>query len=102
MLKQLFALAILSHSVFCRFTPNERQLVERADQGNGNDWHYCEERCNKTCETCEDHHVCEEDETKCGEGPPQVVNGLQLPKCSRDEICVSDECYCKYNVIAYI
>ena len=96
MLKQVFALALLSHSVFGRFTSFDRQLQEGADQGTGNEWQYCEDTCNKTCEPCEQHHVCAEDEIKCGEGPTRVSpDGFVLHLCAKDEICVSDKCGCK-------
>merc|ERR1711944_27134 len=95
MLKQVFALALLSHSVFGRFTSFDRQLVEGADQGTGNEWQYCEDTCNKTCEPCEQHHVCADDEIKCGEGPTRVSpDGFVLHLCAKDEICVSDKCGC--------
>ena len=97
MLKQVFALALLSHSVFGRFTSFDRQLQEGADQGTGNEWQYCEDTCNKTCEPCEQHHVCAEDEIKCGEGPTRVSpDGFVLHLCAKDEICVSDKCGCKF------
>ena len=104
MLKQLFVVAILSHSAFCRFAPNERQLVDGADAGTSDDnWRYCEDHCKEDCEPCEEHHVCTAEENKCGEGPTRVSpSGVPLPLCPKDELCVDDICYCKSNIIVYI
>merc|ERR1712179_48607 len=76
-----------------------RQATSRgSDQGTGNEWQYCEDTCNKTCEPCEQHHVCAEDEIKCGEGPTRVSpDGFVLHLCAKDEICVSDKCGCPIN-----
>ena len=88
MLKHIFTLAILAHSVLCKF-PNERQM----DNG---DWQYCEDTCTVNCKECEVHHVCAEGEHKCGEGPSRVSSsGIPLPDCPRDEVCVDEDCYCK-------
>ena len=97
MSKQLFALSLLiTYSVVSARYPLDRQLQEGADQGTGNEWQYCEDTCNKTCEPCEQHHVCAEDEIKCGEGPTRVSpDGFVLHLCAKDEICVSDKCGCK-------
>ena len=43
MLKQLFGLALLSILAHGRLTWNERQLVDGADQGPGDEWQYCED-----------------------------------------------------------
>merc|ERR1712136_406840 len=94
MSKQFFALSLLIAVVSARY-PFDRQLQEGADQGTGNEWQYCEDTCNKTCEPCEQHHVCAEDEIKCGEGPTRVSpDGFVLHLCAKDEICVSDKCGC--------
>ena len=88
---------LLSQSVaFGRFTSDlNRQLQQGADQGTGNEWQYCEDKCNQTCEPCTQHHVCSEDETKCGEGPTRVSpDGFLLHLCAKDEICVSNNCEC--------
>ena len=101
MSKQFFALSLLlTYTVVSARYPFDRQLQEGADQGTGNEWQYCEDTCNKTCEPCEQHHVCAEDEIKCGEGPTRVSpDGFVLHLCAKDEICVSDKCGCKYNGI---
>ena len=97
MLKQLFALALLSTSVYGRFAPSERQLEAGADQGTGDEWQYCEDKCDETCKECEDHHVCEDGEIKCGEGPTKKsVDGFVLHLCAKDEICVSEDCSCEF------
>merc|ERR1712136_249579 len=70
MSKQFFALSLLIAVVSARY-PFDRQLREGADQGTGNEWQYCEDTCNKTCEPCEQHHLC-----------------------AKDEICVSHKCGC--------
>merc|ERR1739844_573768 len=80
MLKQLFALALLSTSVYGRFAPSERQLEAGADQGTGDEWQYCEDKCDETCKECEDHHVCEDGEIECAEGKDN--NG-----CEKQPIC---------------
>jgi hypothetical protein len=89
MLKHFVALAILSHSAFCQFASNDRQLP------NG-DWQYCEEECNRTCIPCEIHNACNVPEEKfCSYGPERVAdNGLPLPHCPRNENCVNDDCFC--------
>ena len=99
MSKQLFALSfLLTYTVVSGRYPFDRRLQEGADQGTGNEWQYCEDTCNKTCEPCEQHHVCAEDEIKCGEGPTRVSpDGFVLHLCAKDEICVSDKCGCKYK-----
>merc|ERR1711962_1732369 len=96
MSKQLFALSLLlTYTVVSARYPLDRQLQEGADQGTGNEWQYCEDTCNKTCEPCEQHHVCAEDEIKRGEGPTRVSpDGFVLHLCSKDESCVSDKCGC--------
>jgi len=95
MLKQVFALALLSHSVLGRWTDIERQLVDGADQGTGDEWQYCEDKCNETCIPCEVHNVCSENEIKCGEGPTRKSpEGFELHLCPKDEICVDDSCQC--------
>ena len=96
MLKQVFALALLSHSVLGRWTDIERQLVDGADQGTGDEWQYCEDKCNETCIPCEVHNVCSENEIKCGEGPTRKSpEGFELHLCPKDEICVDDSCQCR-------
>ena len=97
MLKQLFGLTLLATFAFGRLTWNDRQLEDGADQGTGNEWQYCEDKCNETCQECEVHNVCEADEIKCGEGPFKTSpEGFVLHLCSKDEICVSDKCSCKF------
>ena len=97
MLKQLFALALLSTSVYGRFAPSERQLEAGADQGTGDEWQYCEDKCDETCKECEDHHVCGDGEIKCGEGPTKKsADGFVLHLCAKDEICVSEDCSCEF------
>ena len=97
MLKQFFALALLSTSVYGRFAPSERQLEAGADQGTGDEWQYCEDKCDETCKECEDHHVCGDGEIKCGEGPTKKsADGFILHLCAKDEICVSEDCSCEF------
>ena len=93
----IVSLLISQPIVFGRFTSNlDRQLQEVVGQGTGDEWQYCEDTCNKTCEPCAQHHVCSEDETKCGEGPTRVSpDGFVLHLCAKDEICVSNNCMCK-------
>ena len=83
--------------VFGRITVElSRQLQASADQGTGDGWQYCEDKCNETCEPCTRHHVCGDDEMKCGEGPTKVSpDGFVLHLCAKDEICVSENCLCK-------
>ena len=97
------SLLVSQSIVFGRFTSDHnRQLQEGADQGTGNEWQYCEDTCNKTCDSCSQHHVCSEDETKCGEGPTKVSpEGFVLHLCAKDEICVSDNCFCKPYLITF-
>ena len=54
----------------------------------------CVDDCNKTCVAkCPEAKLCDEDEIVCGKTPlPQGV----WPDCTQDEICVSDDCECKY------
>jgi len=104
MLKQAFVLAILSHSAFCRFAPNERQLEADADQGTGGpwgplspEWIYCEDECTKACQNCTDHCVCDlRTEKYCGLSHEcqKAPNGLELCDCPRDEVCVPKHCFC--------
>jgi hypothetical protein len=97
-LKTLFSFIFLSHCVLGRLTWNDRQLISGSDQGTGDEWQYCEDACNKTCEVCEVHNVCKEDEIKCGEGPFRANgDGFVLHLCAKDEICVSDKCSCKFH-----
>ena len=105
MLKQVFVVAILSHSAFCRFAPNERQLEADADQGTGGpwgplspEWIYCEDECTKACQNCTDHCVCDlRTEKSCGLSHEcqKAPNGLELCDCPRDEVCVPKHCFCK-------
>jgi len=96
MLKQLFGLVLLSSFAVGRLTWNDRQLQEGAEQGTGNDWQYCEDKCNKSCDHCGDHHVCNlDEEIKCGDGPyKETPDGFVLHLCAKDEICVSNKCSC--------
>ena len=97
MLIQILGLSILSHTVFGGFVPENRQLVNGGgDSNTGNEWQYCEDKCTEVCHDCEVHHECGEGEVKCGEGPMKKgENGLILTHCKRDDICVSDDCFCK-------
>jgi len=95
MLKTLFTFVLLSHGVLGRLTWNDRQLVDGAPQGTGNDWEYCKDACTKDCQECDVHHTCNDDEIKCGEGPTKVApDGFELHLCAKDEICVSNKCSC--------
>ena len=95
MLKHIFTLAILSSSVLG--SNLDRQLVNGGGEDNtGTDWQYCEDKCNEVCTDCEEHRECGPNEIKCGEGPTKIgENGLPLPLCKKDDICVSDDCECK-------
>ena len=96
-LKTLFSFILLSHCVLGRLTWNDRQLIEGADQGTGDEWQYCEDECTRICPDCEVHNECKEDEIRCGYGDYKVSpNGFVLHLCAKDEICVSDKCTCKF------
>ena len=103
MLIQILGLSILSHTVFGGFVPENRQLVNGGgDSNTGNEWQYCEDKCTEVCHDCEVHHECGEGEVKCGEGPmKRGENGLLLTHCKRDDICVSDDCFCKIMLFKY-
>jgi len=95
MLKQLFGLALLSTLAVGRLTWNDRQLNPGADQGSGNEWQYCEDKCNESCIGCQDHNVCKDDEKWCKDGPiKETPDGFKLHLCPVDEICVSKKCDC--------
>ena len=99
-LKTLFSFILLAHCVLGRLTWNDRQLVNGADPGTGDEWQYCEDTCKDDCKECGDHNECADDEIKCGEGPYRTSpDGFVLHLCAKDEICVSDKCSCKFYYI---
>ena len=95
MLRHIIIVAIISTSVLGNHM--NRQLINGGGPDNtGNDWQYCEDKCNEVCEDCEVHRECGPGEQKCGEGPTKLgEKGLPLIHCKRDEICVNDDCFCK-------
>ena len=94
-LKHIPILASLCLYALCKSDPQDRRLNDGLRQ---DDWHYCEDTCHAVCDPCEKHIVCKENEKKCGMGPTRIAaNGLLLEKCPKDEICVSEDCFCKYN-----
>ena len=84
MFARLFTLAILTHCVIGRFTPNERQWNPEDAKQN------CTLKCEDECIYCEEPNKCSDSEKKCGEEPPE-----KHPDCPPDEICIPDECLCK-------
>ena len=96
MRKHIITLVILSNSVFGSHL--ERQLLNGGgDDNTGTDWQYCEDTCKDTCQDCSVHRECGPTEKKCGEGPTKVGdNGLPLVHCKKDDICVNDDCFCKF------
>ena len=84
MLKHLFAFAILTHCVICRFAPEEREW--HADDAREN----CTELCTDYCIPCTEPDTCNEDEIKCGEKAPE-----NHEDCPPDETCVASNCICK-------
>ena len=83
MLTRSIILAILVSFAFGRFAPKERQWNPEDARQN------CTNRCEDHC-ICKIPKKCSDDETKCGEAPPE-----NHPDCPPDEICVPTECACK-------
>ena len=53
---------------------------------------YCVQTCESYCENCTEPERCGEGEKKCGEQPIDP----NMSQCSTDDICVPDNCECKY------
>lgn len=83
MLKHFLAFAILTHCVFCRIAPEERQWAEGDARQN------CTETCWDECISCNEPSRCSEDEIKCGEESPE--NHLDCPP---SEVCYPGNCFC--------
>ena len=66
-------------------TGNKFQYKSHCQTGEQNCTNRCEDHC-----ICKVPNKCSEDETKCGEAPPE-----NHPDCPPDEICVPSECNCK-------
>ena len=57
----------------------------------------CIEDCNRTCvEECPEAKLCKEDEIECGK---LDFPGIVWPDCIKDDICVPDDCECKYGYL---
>ena len=87
MFARFFTLLILANCVVGRFDSYDRQWSPDDARQN------CTLRCEDECIYCKDHppNVCSDDEKKCGEEPPE-----DYPDCPPDEICVPDDCLCKF------
>ena len=83
MLTRFIIVAVLVHLAIGRFAPKERQWNPEDARQN------CTNRCEDHC-ICKVPNKCSEDETKCGEAPPE-----NHPDCPPDEICVPSDCNCK-------
>ena len=53
---------------------------------------YCVQTCESYCENCTEPVRCGEGEKKCGEQPIDP----NMSQCSTDDICVPDNCECKF------
>ena len=54
---------------------------------------YCVETCNDYCKNCTEPVRCADGFKKCGEQPIDP----QMSQCSTDDICVPEDCDCKYE-----
>jgi len=100
MLKCIISLAILAHL-------SSAQNMANYDTETVSEWssgpflsdlnQQCVEDCNRTCVTkCPEADLCKSDEIQCGkEDLPLGV----WPDCIRDDICVPDDCECKYEFV---
>jgi len=107
MLKQIYALTILAHLVLSQDLSLEHEasntdyaaeVVTEWTIGYAHDAdlnQLCKEDCNRVCvPPCPDPVICTEDEKKCGDAP--IPAGV-WPDCTKDEICVDDDCTCIVN-----
>ena len=85
MFKYVIAVAFLSSVALGNFNPFDREWDEDAKA-------YCIEKCEDYCTNCTEPVRCGEGQKKCGEKPIDP----QMSQCTPDDICVPEECECKY------
>jgi len=101
MIKHFISLAIL---VQLAYGQTETGVMAGSDTEVVSEWasgpfisdlnEQCVTDCNRTCvEKCPEAKLCKQDEIECGKVD---LPALVWPDCIRDDICVPDDCECKY------
>lgn len=86
MFKYVIAVSFLSSIALAMLPEAAREWDEDAKA-------YCVETCNDYCHNCTEPVRCADGFKKCGEQPIDP----QMSQCSTDDICVPEDCDCKYE-----
>ena len=99
-MKCVYSLAILAHLSFAQDMADYD--VETVSEWSSGPFlsdlnQQCGEDCIRTCvKKCPEASLCKEDEIQCGK--INLPAGV-WPHCTRNEICVPDNCKCKYRFV---
>ena len=103
MIKYIISFSILVQMLYGQDMDNYNPEVV-SEWSNGKSFNdlneICIEDCNRTCvKKCPVANLCDEDEIQCGK--EDLLVGV-WPDCTRDDICVPDDCECNTTCFVFI